>query len=129
MATNNKDFKVKNGLSVAGGGTFGAAVTVGTPTENGHAATKQYVDENAGGGPTLSSNPPSSPVQGDQWYDIDTGATYIYYDGYWVEMSSGAEQQALQGASPIGFDANNAIISIDLGFFEDHKIMTLMGAI
>ena len=44
MATVNKDFKVKHGLSVAEGGTFGSAVAVGTPTENTHATTKLYVD-------------------------------------------------------------------------------------
>ena len=44
MATVNKDFRVKHGLNVAEGGTFGQAVTVGTPTENTHAATKLYVD-------------------------------------------------------------------------------------
>jgi len=41
MATVDKDFKVKNGLVVANGGTFGDAVTVGTPTELTHAATKE----------------------------------------------------------------------------------------
>jgi len=44
VATTNRDFKVKHGLDVAEGGTFGSAVTVGTPTENSHAATKAYVD-------------------------------------------------------------------------------------
>ncbi len=129
MATNNKDFKVKNGLSVAGSGTFGGTVVVSSPTENNHAATKQYVDENSGGGPSLSSNPPQNPVQGDQWYDTDTGATYIYYDSFWVEMSSGAEMQTIQAASPLGYNQQNSLISIDLSFFEDHKIMAIMGAI
>jgi hypothetical protein len=44
MATVDKDFKVKNGLAVANGGTFGGAVTVGAPTLANHAATKTYVD-------------------------------------------------------------------------------------
>lgn len=44
MTTENKDFKVKNGLQVANGGTFGDAVTVGTPTLDSHATTKDYVD-------------------------------------------------------------------------------------
>lgn len=48
MATENKDFRVKNGLVVANGGAFGGAVSVATPTENSHAATKQYVDSNSG---------------------------------------------------------------------------------
>jgi len=45
MATVEKDFKVKNGLVVTNGGTFGDAVTVGAPTLAGHAATKEYVIE------------------------------------------------------------------------------------
>ena len=44
MATVNKDFRVKHGIIVADGGTFGSTVTVATPTENAHAATKLYVD-------------------------------------------------------------------------------------
>lgn len=129
MATNNKDFKVKNGLSVTGGGSFGASVVVGTPTENNHAATKLYVDENAGGTVDISDTPPASPIQGQQWYNSSNGATYIYYDGYWVETSTGAEATAFTAASPLGFDANNSILSIDLSFFEDHEVMVLMGAI
>jgi len=62
VTTTNRDFKVKHGLSVAEGGTFGQAVTVGTPTENGHAATKLYVDslellvETASSAPGSASN-------------------------------------------------------------------------
>ena len=38
--TTNRDFKVKHGINVAEGGTFGSPVTVATPTQNTHAATK-----------------------------------------------------------------------------------------
>ncbi len=41
MATLEKDFKVKNGLQVTLGGTFGGAVEVGTPTLANHAVTKE----------------------------------------------------------------------------------------
>ena len=44
MSTINKDFKVKNGIQVSEGGTFGGPVSVGTPTDPSHAATKDYVD-------------------------------------------------------------------------------------
>lgn len=44
MATDNKDFKVKNGLVVTNGGTFGGTVSVATPTLNDHATNKSYVD-------------------------------------------------------------------------------------
>ena len=44
MTTTNKDFKVKHGLSVSGGATFGQAIEIGEPTAGDHAATKDYVD-------------------------------------------------------------------------------------
>lgn len=47
MATENKDFKVKHGLSVAAGGSFGGPVTVSTPTQDSHAATKAYAENYA----------------------------------------------------------------------------------
>jgi imidazole glycerol phosphate synthase subunit HisF len=44
MTTQNKDFKVKHGLDVANGGTFGGPVSVGDPVELTHAVNKQYID-------------------------------------------------------------------------------------
>ena len=44
MTTTNKDFRVKHGLSVAAGATFGQAIEIGEPTANDHATTKGYVD-------------------------------------------------------------------------------------
>jgi len=36
----------------------------------------------------VSETAPASPDQGDQWYDSNTGATFVYYDGYWVELNN-----------------------------------------
>ena len=44
MTTTNKDFRVKHGLSVAAGATFGQAIEIGEPTADDHATTKGYVD-------------------------------------------------------------------------------------
>lgn len=92
MATFDKDFKVKNGLQVASGGSFGGPVVVGTPTENNHAATKQYVDENSGGGGgssvTVSDTKPTTASEGDLWFDSLSGRFFIYYDSFWIEVSS-----------------------------------------
>jgi hypothetical protein len=44
LTTTNKDFKVKHGLSVSGGATFGQAIEIAEPTADDHAATKGYVD-------------------------------------------------------------------------------------
>ena len=44
MATENKDFKVKHGLSVAGGASFGQSIAIAEPTADNHAVTKIYTD-------------------------------------------------------------------------------------
>ena len=41
---------------------------------------------------SASPTPPASPNAGDAWFDSSSGAVYVYYDNYWVEV----------GASPIG---------------------------
>jgi hypothetical protein len=87
MATVNKDFKVKNGLVVASGGTFGGTVVVGTPTENSHAATKAYVDSLTGS-MSVGSTAPSSPTNGTQWLDTLTNRVNFYYDGTWYTQAT-----------------------------------------
>ena len=86
MATVDKDFRVKNGLVVANGGTFGDAVTVGTPTTGSHAATKEYVDSLTG--MTVSSTAPSSPTNGKQWIDTGTNRVNFYYNGAWYTQAT-----------------------------------------
>jgi len=87
MTTENKDFKVKNGLVVANGGTFGSAVEVGTPTIAAHAATKEYVDSVAGS-LIVSSTAPSSPTNGMQWLDTNTNRVNFYYGGSWYTQAT-----------------------------------------
>lgn len=87
MATVDKDFKVKNGLVVNNGGTFGGSVVVGEPTLGTHAATKAYVDAMAGGIP-VGSTPPSSPVNGDMWFDTLTERVNVYYGGSWLTIAT-----------------------------------------
>lgn len=101
MATENKDFKVKNGLVVGEGGIFNGTVTVATPTSQFHAATKQYVDETSGG-ITISDTAPSNPNEGDQWYNSLDGVTYVYFDSFWVESSSGGEAGTPGPTGPTG---------------------------
>lgn len=87
MATVNKDFKVKNGLQVADGATFGGTVVVADPTDATHAATKSYVDSLAGS-VTAGTTAPSSPINGTQWFDTNLNRLKIYYDGTWFVMAS-----------------------------------------
>lgn len=97
MATIDKDFKVKNGLVVALGGSFGGAVTVGSPTLAAHAATKEYVD-NLSGTPSIpiSEDAPESPSNGALWFDSVTERVHVYYDGEWLAIATLADAEVLQ---------------------------------
>ena len=86
MATVNKDFKVKNGLSVTLGGTFGGTVTVATPTESTHAATKAYVDS-VSGSMEVSASAPATPTNGMLWFDTLTSRVNVYYNGTWYTQA------------------------------------------
>jgi len=86
VATVNKDFRVKHGIAVAQGGTFGGTVTVATPTENVHAATKLYVDSK----PVLVSTATSAPaeaVDGQLYIDTTTDRLAFYVDGQWYTLA------------------------------------------
>ena len=87
MATVNKDFKVKNGLQVAGSGSFGGTLSVAAPTEATHAATKAYVDSLTGS-MTVSATAPSSPTNGTQWLDTLTNRVNFYYNGAWYTQAT-----------------------------------------
>jgi hypothetical protein len=88
MATVNKDFKVKHGLNVALGGTFGSAVTVGTPTENTHAATKLYVDSKEILIPTGGAVPSSEDsTNGELFINSTDNRLLFYYNGQWNTLA------------------------------------------
>jgi len=36
----------------------------------------------------VSGTPAASPVEGDAWFDAESGRMYVYYDGFWIEQSS-----------------------------------------
>ena len=95
MATVDKDFRVKQGLNVTLGGTFGGTVTVATPTENTHAATNAYVDS-ASGGLVVSESAPVSPSNGDLWFDTVTSRVYVYYSSVWIALATLADAEVLQ---------------------------------
>ena len=135
MATTNRDFKVKHGLSVAEGGTFGQAVTVGTPTENTHAATKLYVDsldllvETA-------STAPAGAVNGQLFIDTIENRLAFYYNGQWntvallndtIEIAQHIHDTAIDGTGLIvstfkdaGF-YNEAGATEDAGFYNTNS--------
>ena len=99
MATIDKDFKVKNGLVVALGGSFGGTVEVGTPTDVNHATTKQYVDEKVGtySVPTYP-NAPDNPIDGQLYFNTTTRHISIYSDAAsdWIMIATFADTADLR---------------------------------
>lgn len=121
MATTNRDFKVKHGLSVAEGGTFGSPVTVGTPTENGHAATKLYVDsldllvETASAAPAGASN-------GQLYVDTIENRLAFYYNGQWNTLALLNDTiEIAQHIHDTAIDGTGLIVSTfkDAGFYNE----------
>jgi hypothetical protein len=111
MATVEKDFKVKNGLQVALGGSFGGAVTVGEPTLAAHAATKEYVDSLTGS-MAVGNTPPSSPTNGTQWLDTLTNRVNFYYNGTWYTQATIDDTQNLpQHIHDTAIDGTGFIVS------------------
>ena len=49
----------------------------------------KFAPANFSSGATVSDGTPSSPTQGQVWFESDTGKTFVYYDSYWVEISGG----------------------------------------
>lgn len=122
MATVEKDFKVKNGLLVANGGSFGGAVVVGTPTENNHATTKEYVDQLTGS-PIVpfESSAPVSATDGQLYFDSSTQRLAIYSDGAWISIATLADAETLQQhIHDTSIGGNGLIVSqfVDAGYFD-----------
>ena len=116
MATENKDFRVKNGLIVEGTSatvngndviTSASSVSDLSDIDTSGATDSQALVYNAatnswipgaavgggsgGGSYTVSATVPTEPGDGDVWFDSTDGLSYIYYnDGdtsQWIELS------------------------------------------
>ena len=98
MSTTNNDFRVKQGIQVGQGGSFGGPVVVGTPTNPDHATTKSYVDALAGRETFADYSPPVSPPNGATWLDMDSEQLKVYYAGVWFVV--GQISSFPQGGTP-----------------------------
>lgn len=96
MSTIDKDFKVKNGIQVAGGGTFGGTVSAATPSSDEHLTTKGYVDALLSGlNVTQSSTPPETANNGDLYFDTTFGRMAIYFNSTWTYIATVADAEFL----------------------------------
>ena len=123
MATVDKDFKVKNGLVVANGGTFGGTVTVATPTLGDHATTKDYVDG-------LVANPivatfdeaPQNAVDGQLYIDTLTNRMGFYIDSTWITLATFDDTLDIaQHIHDTAIDGTGLVVSTfkDAGYYNE----------
>lgn len=122
MATDSKDFKVKNGLIVANGATFGGTVTVATPTLGGHAATKDYVDNLTSTiiYPVFASAP-QNPQEGTIYINSTTDRIEYYYDNEWVVLANFNDTADIkQHIHDTAIGGTGTIVSIfqDAGYYD-----------
>jgi len=130
VATIDKNFKVKNGLVVALGGTFGGTVEVGTPTENSHAATKEYVDSRSISIP-VSDDAPANPNDGDFWFDSVTERLHVYYDTQWVAIATLADSETLSDhIHDTSIDGTGLIVStfVSGGSYDEPGVLVSAGS-
>ena len=128
MTTNLKDFKVKNGLVVTNGGSFGNAVAVGTPTLGTHATTKDYVDSVSS--TPVSNTAPISPDNGDMWFDTTVERLKVYYETDWFTIATSNDVQNIPDhIHDTAIDGNGRIVTVfwDAEKYDDPQISTLSG--
>jgi hypothetical protein len=130
MATVDKDFKVKNGLVVANGGTFGGTVTVATPTLGDHATTKDYVDSLPVSIP-VDDLAPESPADGDLWFDSVTERVHVYYGSEWVAIATLADSEVLRDhIHDTSIDGTGLIVStfVSGGSYDEPGVLVSAGS-
>ena len=72
-------------------GATGANSTVAGPTGSNGATGPTGPTGATGSQATFSissSTPPSNPIAGQAWFNIDNGKSYAYYDSFWIETGS-----------------------------------------
>jgi hypothetical protein len=123
VATTNRDFRVKHGIAVAEGGTFGGTVTVATPTENVHAATKLYVDNKSSSVVVGSgSSFPSPATNGQLFYYTQDDHLYVYYNTAWSSVAMLSDTLELQQhIHDTAIDGTGLVVSTfkDAGFYNE----------
>tara|TARA_B110000503_G_C6947140_1_gene329422 strand:+ start:85 stop:531 length:447 start_codon:yes stop_codon:yes gene_type:complete len=129
MTTVDKDFKVKNGLQVTGGASFGGAIAAADPTESGHVTTKSYVDALVA--MPVGDTAPSNPSDGDLWFDTTVSRLKFFYDATgWVTIATSNDFQDLPDHihdNSIDGDGRIDTIFWDSASYDSPQIATMDG--
>lgn len=124
MATTNKNFKIKNGLDVALGASFGEPILIPEPTLYNHATTKQYVDDAiiAYTVPVYNA-PPEFANNGQLFFDSVTGRMAVYYNSEWIVIATFGDtvNDLQQHIHDTAIGGTGLIVSIieDAGYYNE----------
>jgi hypothetical protein len=111
MTVYNRDFKVKNGIQVGANSTINGTVTISSPVEDNHAATKSYVESIAI--PVVSANRPTSPESGQLWLDTVSQRLHIFEGTSWIALATIEDANYLQDhIHDTSIDGDGQIVSI-----------------
>jgi hypothetical protein len=119
MVTTEKNFKVKNGLVVSLDGTFGGTVTVATPTDVQHAATKQYVDQATA--VEVSETDPEITRDGQFYLNSVDNHLAVSFNDSWIKLATFADTAEMrQHIHDTAIDGTGLIVTIfqDAGFYN-----------
>jgi len=61
------------------------------------------------------SDAPSSPLEGQLWFDTDTAQTFVYYDSQWVEVGASAMAATVSTTAPTGPISGQIWLNSDTG--------------
>lgn len=132
MATVDKDFKVKHGLQVTGNASVGGTMAIADPTHDTHAVTKSYLDTAISNisSTAVDASAPSTPSNGDFWFDTSVERLKVYYGSTWVTLAT--TQEALSLADHIHdmtIDGDGRIDTVfyDSSEYNDPQILTIEG--
>lgn len=132
MATVDKDFKVKNGLQVAGNATVGGTMAIADPTHDTHAVTKSFLDTALAAVPStaVQSTAPSSPDNGAFWLDTSISRLKVYSGGTWLTLATAEEALDMPDhIHDMTIDGDGRIDTVfyESGQYDDPQIMTIDG--
>lgn len=100
--------------------------TVGTKTWVYRNSRWELVGTGEGASIVVSPTAPSSPAEGDLWFDSSEAATYVYYDSFWVAIGPGIPNQIEEIIAAKGdlIVADTPSTAIRLGVGSNGQVLT-----
>jgi hypothetical protein len=87
-----------------------------------------YWSDNQGKITTQAATPPTPAYEGQIWFDSENIKTYVYYDGFWIEIGSSEVATLYNRATfttTTGSLAPNASVNINLPAYKSYALLSV----